>query len=194
MTSPPHSETLLSRLQVPTLPTSAPSLSICPFPAPGEEDCEGLPCCVQQCGRGFPFLPGSRLAGLRVVPRGAGVQGWGVGCRPSRKQPWHLCLQRHLPVSWCLRPPVGHSLPLPSLSGIICLLAVEGSVSCPHPLHPQLHTPRAESGMTQDPPWAPLPAHPWSCPQSPVLKGEGSLQMLLNASPQHPSGGLARFL
>lgn len=24
---------------------------------------------------GFPFLPGSRLAGLRVVPRGAGVGG-----------------------------------------------------------------------------------------------------------------------
>lgn len=58
VTSPPHSETLLSRLQVPTLPTSTSSLSssVCPFPAPGEEACERLHCCVQQCGRGFPSL------------------------------------------------------------------------------------------------------------------------------------------
>ena len=35
----------------PHLTTSTPSLSICPFPAPGEEEWERLHCCVQQCGR-----------------------------------------------------------------------------------------------------------------------------------------------
>lgn len=134
-------------------------------------------------------LPFSSWLASSWTPRGS--QGCGAGCLPAGSSPGTCACSA---TCWCLHPPVGHSLPPPSLPGIIYLLAVEGSVSCPHPLHLQLHTPRPESGMTQDPPWAPLPAHPWSCPQSPVLKGEGSLQMLLNASPQHPPGDWPRVM
>ena len=114
----------------------------------------------------------------------SGSEGCGAGCLPAGSSPGTCACSA---TCWSLRPPVEHSLPSPSLPGIIC----RGISFLPPPPSPPA---RPKSGMTQDPPWAPLPAHPWSCPQSPVLKGEGSLQMLLNASPQHPPGDWPRVL
>ena len=77
--SPPHLETLLSRLQAPTLPTSSPFLSssVCPFPHRVKRrvntSCRCLQLCrwMQLCR--CPARPGCSLAGHRVVSRGTGL-------------------------------------------------------------------------------------------------------------------------
>ena len=133
-------ETLLSRLQAPTLPASIPSFQfIWPFSVPGEEASERLTSVFAAVWMGFPGLPGWVLAGHQVVSMGVGLG--------TAQQGPALTLAPPHPSS-SLRDDPGPSL---------------GSPSCPPLISVLIHA------LT--------------------FGGEGCLQMLLNASPQHPSHG-----
>ena len=126
---------------------------MCLFPRQVKGRVNARHLCFQRCRRGFSSLGGWGLAGHRVVSSGAGL---GAAQPEAALIPR---LQRRLlfSPSSCRAP----SSPSP-LPRRVRLLPVRRSAPPPHRHHRQLHTPRPASGMTQDPPWAPLPAHPWS--------------------------------